>query len=110
MPDKVIVVKGGSAPFTRDMTAEEIAERDAIRTDWASKSAERKLENIKKLRKKHLEDTDYMACSDYTMPDDVKTWRQTMRDIPQTYTTEAEYDTILAQDADGNFTHAVWSK
>ena len=92
------------------MTAEEIAERDAIRTDWPSKSAERKLENIKKLRKKHLEDTDYMACSDYTMPDDVKTWRQTMRDIPQTYTTEAEYDTILAQDADGNFTHAVWSK
>ena len=52
MADKVIVVKGGSAPFTRDMTAEEIAERDAIRTDWASKSAERKLENIKKLRKK----------------------------------------------------------
>ena len=51
-----------------------------------------------------------MACSDYTMPDDVKTWRQTMRDIPQTYTTEVEYDTILAQDADGNFTHAVWSK
>ena len=44
MADKVIVVKGGSAPFTRDMTAEEIAERDAIRTDWASKSAERKLE------------------------------------------------------------------
>ena len=110
MVDKVIVVSGSGAPFTRDMTPEEIAERDAGRADWASKSAERILENIKKLRKKHLEDTDYMACSDYTMPDDVKTWRQTMRDIPATYTTEAEYDEVLARDANGNLTHSVWSK
>ena len=51
-----------------------------------------------------------MANSDYTMPDDVKTWRQTMRDIPANYTTEAKYDEILAVDADGNLTHSVWSK
>ena len=51
-----------------------------------------------------------MANSDYTMPDDVKTWRQTMRDIPANYTTESQYDLILAKDSNGNLTHSVWSK
>ena len=91
-------------------TAEEETARDAEEKAWADEAPNRKLKEIKKIRLQKLKETDYMANSDYTMPDDVKTWRQTMRDIPQTYTTEAEYDTILAQDADGNFTHAVWSK
>ena len=41
------------------------------------------------------------------MPDDVKTWRQALRDIPANYT-ESEYDEILARDADGNLTHPIW--
>ena len=44
------------------------------------------------------------------MPDDVKTWRQTMRDIPANYTTETEYDELLARDTDGHLTHSVWKK
>lgn len=51
-----------------------------------------------------------MANSDYTMPDDVKTWRQAMRDIPANYTTESQYDELLATDKNGNYTHSVWSK
>ena len=49
-----------------------------------------------------------MANSDYTMPDDVKTWRQAMRDIPANYKTETEYDKLLATDENGNLTHSVW--
>jgi len=45
-----------------------------------------------------------------TMPDDVKTWRQSMRDIPANYTTEEQYDELLARDTDNNLTHSIWSK
>ena len=91
-------------------TPEEEALKDAEEKAWADKSAERKLNYIKEIRLQKLKETDYMANSDYTMPDDVKTWRQTMRDIPANYTTELKYDEILARDVDGNLTHSVWSK
>jgi hypothetical protein len=40
----------------------------------------------------------------------MKTWRQNLRNIPQDYTTEEEYDLLLARDENGNLTHSVWSK
>ena len=57
-----------------------------------------------------LEATDWMAVSDYTMSDSMKTWRQSLRDLPQDNTTEAEYDILLAQDEQGKLTNAIWSK
>lgn len=94
----------------RDMTAEEQAEYDARNKAWEDASAERKLAEIKSIRLQKLRETDYMANSDYTMPDDVKTWRQTLRDIPTNYTTETQYDELLVRDNKGNLTHEVWSK
>ena len=44
------------------------------------------------------------------MSDEMKTWRQTLRDIPANHTDEAAYDLLLARDASGNLTHSVWSK
>jgi len=44
------------------------------------------------------------------MSDAVKTWRQQLRDLPQDNSTEAEYDALLATDADGNLTNTVWEK
>ena len=61
-------------------------------------------------RNRRLEQTDYLALSDVTMSDAVKTWRQTLRDLPQNNTTEAKYDELLAKDSDGNLTHSVWTK
>ena len=93
-----------------DMTTEEQAEYDARQTDWNSKSAERKLEKIKELRLERLIETDYLALSDNTMPDNIKTWRQSLRDLPQNNTTEEQYDALLARDSDGNLTNSIWSK
>ena len=93
-----------------DMTTEEQAEYDARQTDWNSKSAERKLEKIKELRLERLIETDYLALSDNTMPDKIKTWRQSLRDLPQNNTTEEQYDALLARDSDGNLTNSIWSK
>tara|TARA_R100001126_G_C4806431_1_gene139581 strand:+ start:383 stop:712 length:330 start_codon:yes stop_codon:yes gene_type:complete len=94
-------------------TAEEEAEIIAREEEYASQSAQRKLSEIRKMRDQRLKETDYMANSDYTMPDNIKTWRQSLRDIPQDYTTEAEYDTLL--ETSGEFPnivlkHGIWSK
>ena len=94
----------------REATAEEQAEYDARQIEWANGAVARKLERIKEMRSIRLERTDWMANSDYTMPDHIKTWRQTLRDLPQNNTTESQYDTLLARDADGNLTNSVWTQ
>ena len=88
------------------------AEEQAIYDDYNSteKVTARKLEQIREIRNQKLSETDYLAMSDNTMSDEMKTYRQSMRDIPQDYTTEDEYDLLLARDEQGNLTHTVWSK
>ena len=88
------------------------AEEQAVYDDYNStaKVNARKLEQIKSIRLEKLQETDYMANSDVTMPDYIKTWRQTLRDLPQNNTTESQYDTLLARDADGNLTNSVWKQ
>ena len=94
----------------RDATAEEQAQIDAREKEWADSAKDRKLSAIKRERLDRLQQTDWMAYSDVTMPDNIKTWRQELRDLPQTYTTEDKYDELLARDEQGNLTHTVWSK
>ena len=94
----------------RDATAEEQAEIDARETAWNNNSANRKLSLIKEIRLQKLIETDFYALSDVTMSDAMSTYRQALRDIPQDYTTEDEYDLLLARDEQGNLTHSVWSK
>jgi len=94
---------------SRQMTAEEQAEFDAQQTAWNSKSAERKLAEIKRIRLQRLKETDWMAMSDLTMSDAWKTKRQSWRDIPQNNSTEAEYDAILERDVNDVLTNTIWS-
>ena len=96
-----------------ECTAEEEAEIIERENRYNSQSAQRKLNKIRKMRDHNLQETDYMANNDYTMPENIRTWRQSLRDIPQDYTTEAEYDTLL--ETSGEFpnielTHSIWRK
>ena len=93
----------------RDATAEEEASINSERAS-APSSQDKKLIRIKQLRLQKLIETDYLGVSDNTMSDEVKTWRQSLRDIPQNNTTEEQYDLILARDEDGNLTNEIWSK
>tara|TARA_A100001391_G_scaffold201736_1_gene189499 strand:+ start:1979 stop:2272 length:294 start_codon:yes stop_codon:yes gene_type:complete len=86
----------------RDMTDEEISQN--VITEEA------KLNYIKELRLKKLQETDFYALSDVTMSSEMTTYRKNLRNIPQDYTTEDEYDLLLARDEQGNLTHTVWSK
>ena len=68
---------------------------------------------IKELRIERLKATDWYSNSDVTMPENIKTWRQQLRDLPQTYTTEAEYDELLEMQGEfpnQTLKHTVWSK
>ena len=106
---KVIVVTTNGQEI-RDMTTSEQTEHDAVMTEINNQKVSKKLERIKKMRLEKLEETDYLALSDVTMSDAVKTWRQTLRDLPQNNTTEEKYDELLARDSNGKLTHSVWTK
>ena len=93
----------------RDATAEEEARITAERALEPS-SAERKLAKIRELRLQKLQATDWMSNSDVTMPDYIKTWRQSLRDIPANHTDEDAYDLLLARDNNKKLTHAIWTQ
>jgi hypothetical protein len=94
----------------RDMTAEEQAEYDARQQAYIDDGANRKLTEIKQIRNQKLQETDFYALSDVTMPSYIQTWRQTLRDLPQNNTTESQYDTLLARDDNGQLTNSVWTQ
>tara|TARA_R100001082_G_scaffold91848_1_gene58462 strand:+ start:2587 stop:2925 length:339 start_codon:yes stop_codon:yes gene_type:complete len=93
-----------------DMTAEEIASFHIGYASIAEKNTAYKLEKIRGLRLERLRQTDYMAASDITMPDYIKTWRQSLRDLPQDNTTDSQYDTLLEKNSDGSLKHAIWKQ
>ena len=86
------------------------AEKQAAYDDYNStaKVNARKLEQIKTIRLEKLKATDYMANSDYTMPDYIKTWRQSLRDIPAN-NDSSKYDALLAR-TNGELTHSIWKQ
>ena len=93
----------------RDMTAEEQAVFDARQTAWANDKPNRQLRTIKRERLERLKATDWMANSDVTMPSYIKTWRQSLRDIPDNYDS-SKYDELLARDDKGIYTHSIWTQ
>tara|TARA_Y100000004_G_C8827258_1_gene374557 strand:+ start:574 stop:846 length:273 start_codon:yes stop_codon:yes gene_type:complete len=64
-----------------DMTADEIAERQAEEQAWADGAAERNLTALRKERDVKLAETDWWASSDLTMTSAQTTYRQALRDI-----------------------------
>ena len=98
------LVNGIETPLTAEEEAEIVEKNsDANRTA-------RKLEDIKDMRLVRLQETDFYALSDVTMSSEMSTYRQKMRDLPQDYTSEDEYDLLLARDEQGNLTHSIWEK
>ena len=63
-------------------TAEEETARDAEEKAWADAAPARALANLRDRRNRLLADTDYLALSDNTLSDDMKTYRQQLRDFP----------------------------
>ena len=52
------------------------------------------MEDLRTKRNKLLADTDYLALSDQTLSDDMRTYRQSLRDITNGLTTKAQVDAV----------------
>mgnify|MGYP003118010408 CR=1 FL=1 len=94
----------------RHLTESEALEQANQIKNWNNKTNERKLKQIKQIRLEKLIESDYLALSDVVLSDAWKNKRQSWRDIPQDFTTESQYDLLLARDIDGNLTHTIWEK
>ena len=100
-------IQGQDVPFT----AEEEAQWDLQEQEWNNNRPTRKLNEIKRIRNQKLQETDFYALQDVSMSNEMKTWRQSLRDIPANHTTEEAYDLLLARDPNTKeLTHSVWSK
>ena len=76
-----------------DLTEEEIAEREA--EELAAPSAfEKSIEELRAKRNGLLQQTDYLALSDNTMSDEMKTYRQDLRDITDGLTSVEEVEAV----------------
>mgnify|MGYP005668126221 FL=1 len=71
-------INGNKVQFT----AEEETARDAEEKAWADAAPARALADLRAKRNRLLAATDYYGLSDVTMSDDMKTYRQDLRDLP----------------------------
>lgn len=69
----------GHIPFTSN----EEAEWDAREAEWEAGAAERKAAEVRAERNALIAKSDWMALFDVTMPDEWRTYRQDLRDVPE---------------------------
>ena len=63
-------------------TAEEETARDTEEAVWAAGALDRALADMRVRRNRLLAETDFYALSDVTMSEDMTTYRQALRDLP----------------------------
>ena len=64
------------------LTAAEESARDAEEKAWADGAVARAQADLRAKRNRLLAETDFYALSDVTLSDDMKTYRQNLRDFP----------------------------
>ena len=75
-----------------DLTAEEEAQKQ---TDINNNNTfEKAIFSLRLKRNELLAETDYLALSDQTLSDDMKTYRQELRDMTNGLTTKEEVDAV----------------
>ena len=70
-------INGNQVQFT----AEEETARDAEEKAWADGALARAQARLRRERNQKLAETDYLALSDNTLADNMKTYRQQLRDL-----------------------------
>jgi hypothetical protein len=78
---KKVTVVGLGKPVVEDMTAEELAFRQAEEKAWNDGALDRALAQLRDERNNILTNTDWWGASDNTMTDAQKKYRQDLRDL-----------------------------
>ena len=76
------------------LTAEEEAQRDQEEADWEAGAFDRAITSLRQDRNNKLAETDFYALSDVTMSDEMKDYRQQLRDITEGLTTEEQVKAV----------------
>ena len=96
-----------------EITGAELTEIENEKASVDTKA--KKLDAIKFNRLEILQETDWWVARG-NMTAEQTAWRKSLRDIPANFTTEEEYDLLLATEQDetkdnfGHLTHEIWSK
>jgi chromosome segregation ATPase len=77
------IVNGIQVP----LTAEEISAIQAQEAEWKAGAYDRAMSEIRQKRDSLLKSTDHFALSDNTLSDEMKLYRQALRDITEGVTT-----------------------
>ena len=77
-----------------EMSDEEHAARVAEEKVWSDNAPVRAFKRLRRERNEMLQETDFYACSDVTMSDDMKAYRKALRDLPATLNNTTVLQTI----------------
>ena len=83
-------INGNQVQFT----AEEETARDAEEKAWADGALARAQANLRQERNRRLAETDFYSLSDVTLADNMKTYRQNLRDLPDGKDTVDKCDNV----------------
>ena len=66
-----------------------------IEAQFTAVEFDKAMEDLRAKRNRLLADTDHLALSDQTLSDDMRTYRQSLRDLTNGLTTVAEVDAVV---------------
>ena len=78
-----------------ELTAEEIAARQAEEAAWNAGAFDRAIADLRSKRNALLSATDYLALSDNTLSNEMSTYRQALRDITNGITTVEQVNAVV---------------
>ena len=84
------VVAGPSGSVTVELSKEENEQRDEEERLWAEQAPSREMAQIRQHRDTLLRETAHFGLGDVTLTDEMKTYRQALRDIPASNTAYAD--------------------
>ena len=78
-----------------ELTQEEKNEIASKEAAWNNGAFDRAMEDLRAKRNNLLKETDHYALSDQTLSDDMRTYRQDLRDITEGLTTVEEVEAVV---------------
>ena len=85
------IINGVQVP----LTAEEISAIQAQEAEWNAGAYDRAMADLRQKRDGLLKATDHFALADNTLTDEMKTYRQALRDITNGLTTKDEVEAVV---------------
>ena len=77
-----------------ELTSAEVTAMEEQAVAWEAGAFERAMADLRQKRNALLSATDYLALSDNTMSEDIKVYRQALRDITEGVTTKEQVEAV----------------